>query len=120
MKDLTTGSVTRHFLEMSAFIAVSMVVQTLYLLADLYWVGTLGKEAIAAVGLSGNLMMLVLAVTQTLGVGTTTVISHAAGRKDQPHAELGFNQSIVLSLAAALVFGLCTFPFRDPYSAALS
>jgi hypothetical protein len=38
MKDLTQGSVTRHLLHMSAFLAVSMVVQTLYLLADLYWV----------------------------------------------------------------------------------
>jgi hypothetical protein len=35
MKDLTQGSVTRHLLHVSAFSAVSMVVQTLYLLADL-------------------------------------------------------------------------------------
>jgi putative MATE family efflux protein len=120
MKDMTEGSVTRHLLHMASFMAVSMVVQTLYLLADLYWVGTLGKEAIAAVGLSGNLMMVVLALTQMLSVGTTTVISHAAGRKDQPHAELGFNQSITLSLAVALLFGLCSFPFRQQYSVALS
>jgi putative MATE family efflux protein len=120
MKDMTEGSVTRHLLHMASFMAVSMVVQTLYLLADLYWVGTLGKEAIAAVGLSGNLMMVVLALTQMLSVGTTTVISHAVGRKDQPHAELGFNQSIILSLGVALLFGLCTFPFRHQYSAALS
>src|SRR6476619_546222 len=120
MKDMTEGSVTRHLLHMASFMAVSMVVQTLYLLADLYWVGRLGKEAIAAVGLSGNLMMLVMAVTQMLGVGTTTVIAHAAGRKDQPHAELGFNQSIVLSLAAAVLFGAFTVPFRDQYSIALA
>jgi putative MATE family efflux protein len=120
MKDMTEGSVTRHLLHMASFMAVSMVVQTLYLLADLYWVGSLGKEAIAAVGVSGNLMMLVMALTQTLSVGTTTVISHAAGRKDQPHAELGFNQSTVLALVAAVFFGLCTFPFRAQYSVALS
>jgi putative MATE family efflux protein len=120
MKDMTQGSVTRHLLHMASFMAVSMVVQTLYLLADLYWVGRLGKEAIAAVGLSGNLMMLVVALTQTLGVGTTTVIAHAAGRKDQAHAELGFNQSIVLSAVAAVFFGLCTFPFRHQYSVGLS
>jgi len=53
MKDLTQGSVTKHLLHMSAFMAVSMVVQTLYLLADLFWVGRLGKEAIAAVGVAG-------------------------------------------------------------------
>lgn len=120
MKDMTEGSVTRHLLHMASFMAVSMLVQTLYLLADLYWVGTLGKEAIAAVGLSGNLMMVVLALTQMLSVGTTTVISHAAGRKDQAHAELGFNQSIILSLAVAVLFGFCSFPFRQQYSVVLS
>ena len=100
---------------MSAFIAVSMLIQTLYLLADLYWVGSLGKEAIAAVGLSGNLMMVVLALTQTLGVGTTTLISQAAGRKDQPKAELAFNQSFVLSLLVGWALGVGSFAIRDQY-----
>ena len=120
MKDMTQGSVTRHLLHMASFMAVSMLVQTLYLLADLYWVGRLGKEAIAAVGLSGNLMMVVLALTQMLGVGTTTVISHAAGRKDQPSAERAFNQSVVLSLVVGLLFGVCSFPLRQQYSQSLS
>ncbi len=67
VKDLTQGSVLKHLLQMAVFLAVSMAVQTLYLLADLYWVGRLGKEAIAAVGLAGNLTMIVLALTQMLG-----------------------------------------------------
>jgi Na+-driven multidrug efflux pump len=66
MKDLTQGSVTGHLLHMSAFLAMSVVVQTLYLLADLYWVGHLGKEAIAAVGVAGNITMIVIALA--LGV----------------------------------------------------
>ena len=98
MKDLTQGSVLKHLIQMAAFLAVSMGVQTLYLLADLYWVGRLGKEAIAAVGVAGNLNMIVLALTQMLGVGTTTLIAQAAGRKDQPRAELVFNQSFIMSL----------------------
>jgi putative MATE family efflux protein len=120
MKDMTEGSVTRHLLEMSAFIAVSMLIQTLYLLADLYWVGSLGKEAIAAVGLCGNLMMVVMALTQALGVGTTTLISQAAGQKDQPRAELVFNQSLVLSMMVAAVLTVCSFALRDQYCQWLS
>lgn len=61
MKDLTQGSVIRHLLHMAAFMAVSMLMQTLYLLADLYWVGRLGREAIAAVGVAGNLTMIMMA-----------------------------------------------------------
>ena len=73
-----------------------MLVQTLYLLADLYWVEHLGKEAIAAVGVAGNLTMIVLALTQMLGVGTTTLMSQAAGRKDQPRAEVVFQKILFL------------------------
>jgi MATE family, multidrug efflux pump len=120
MKDLTQGSVTRHLLHMSAFLAVSMVVQTLYLLADLYWVGHLGKEAIAAVGVAGNMTMIVLALTQMLGVGTTTLISHAAGRKDQPQAELVFNQSFVMSILIAFALGVVGFLLRPAYCEWLS
>src|SRR5437763_7744243 len=105
MQDLTQGSVIRHLLHMASFLAVSMGVQTLYLLADLYWVGRLGKEAIAAVGVAGNLNMIVLALTQMLGVGTTTLIAQSAGGKDQPQAELVFNQSFVMSLLVMVVLG---------------
>src|SRR6266545_5413071 len=115
MKDLTQGSVTKHLLHMSAFMAMSMVVQTLYLLLDMYWVGHLGKEAIAAVGVAGNLNMIVLALTQMLGVGTTALISQAAGRKDQPHAELAFNQSFVMSIVIAFALGVVAFILRPVY-----
>lgn len=120
MNDLTQGSVIRHLLHMAAFLAVSMLMQTLYLLADLYWVGRLGKEAIAAVGVAGNLMMVVMALTQMLGVGTTALISQAAGRKDQVHAELAFNQSLVMSLCVALGLGVAGFLLRDFYCSALT
>ena len=120
MKDLTTGSVTRHLLHMSAFMAVSMVAQTLYLLADLFWVGRLGKEAIAAVGVAGNLTMIVLALTQMLGVGTTALIAQAAGRKDQARAELVLNQSCMMSILIAVALGIVGFLGMDAYANSLS
>ena len=63
MQDLTTGSISRHLLKTASFMLVTMIFQTLYILVDLYWVGRLGKEAVAAVGISGNLMFIVLAVS---------------------------------------------------------
>mgnify|MGYP001574377403 CR=1 FL=1 len=70
MQDLTTGSLTRHLLKTTGFMLVTMLTHTLYFLVDLYWVGRLGREAVAAVTISGNLMFAVMAVTiQTIGVG---------------------------------------------------
>ena len=52
MQDLTDGPVGRHVFRLATFIALSTAFQTLYFVADLYFVGRLGKEAIAGVGLS--------------------------------------------------------------------
>src|SRR5213592_242141 len=97
MKDMTKGPVGGHVLQLATFIALSTVFQTLYFLADLYFVGRLGKEAIAGVGMAGNLAFLVLALTQSLGVGATAMIAQSMGRQDRARAELIFNQALVLS-----------------------
>ena len=120
MQDLTTGSVTRHLLKTSSFMLVTMVFQTLYFLVDLYWVGRLGKEAVAAVGVAGNLTFVVLALSQMLGVGTTTVVSHAAGQKDRDRAVLLFNQSQVLSLVCGVVFLVVMMALRLSYTRVLA
>src|SRR6266508_4597441 len=112
MQDLTTGSISRHLLKTAGFMLVTMVFQTLYFLVDLYWVGSLGKEAVAGVGVAGNLTFIVLAVTQMLGVGTTTLVSHAVGQKDRDRALLVFNQSQVLSVLVGGLFLIAGMALR--------
>ena len=116
MKDLTRGPIGAHIVQLSTFIALSTTFQTLYFLADLYFVGRLGKEAIAGVAVAGNLTMLVLALTQSLGVGATSLIAQAIGRKDRRQAEVLFNQSLVLSNLVGLGFGVAVFALRHAYS----
>jgi putative MATE family efflux protein len=115
MKDMTTGPVRGHVLSMSAFIAMSTLFQTLYFLADLFFVGKLGPQAVAGVMLGGNLMMFVVALTQSLGVGTTAVIGQSLGARDTPRANTAFNQAFVLSLLVGVAFAICAWALREPY-----
>ena len=120
MQDLTSGSLTGHLLKTTSFMLVSMIFQTLYVLVDLFWMGRLGTEAIGAVGLAGNLSFVVIAITQVLSVGATTLISHASGRKDQEGAIVLFNQSQVLSMVVGLLFLVVAMLFRHQYAAGQS
>jgi Na+-driven multidrug efflux pump len=120
MQDLTTGSLTRHLLTTTGLMLVSMVFQTLYVLVDLYWVGRLGTEAVAAVAISGNLQFVVLGATQMLGVGTTALVAHAVGRKDRARAVLVFNQSQLLSILAGTLFMVVMMSLRLPYASQLA
>ena len=120
MQDLTTGSLTGHLLKTTSYMLVSMIFQTLYVLVDLYWVGRLGTAAVAAVGVSGNLTFIVLAATQMLGVGATTLVAHATGRRDRAQATLVFNQAQVLSVVVGVLFLVIALALRDAYARALS
>src|SRR3954471_741362 len=120
MQDLTTGSLSRHLLKTTGFMLVTMVFQTLYFLVDLYWVGRLGKEAVAGVGIAGNLNFVTLAVTQMLSVGITTLGSHAAGEKDRARALRVFNQSQVLSVLVGVLFFIVGMDRQDRKSTRLN
>src|SRR3546814_2164063 len=82
---------------MSGFMLLTMIVQTLYGLIDIFWVGHLGRDAVPAVALGSNLMLALMAVAQTLAVGAAALISQAAGRKDMDEARRLFTQSQCLS-----------------------
>jgi putative MATE family efflux protein len=115
VKDLTAHSIGKHILQMAAPIAAGMLFQTLYFLIDLYFVAHLGDAALAGVGAGGNMMFIVFALTQVLGVGTVALISHAVGRKDQEDAQQVFNQSLSLSALCAAVTLVVGYSVAAPY-----
>ncbi len=120
MQDMTTGSVRGHVVRMMLFVLAGLVIQTLYALVDIYWVGRLGKEAVAAVALSTNVMFISMGVTQMLSVGTVALVSHAAGRKETGEVQRVFNQAQCLSTFCGLVFLGVAFALRRTYVSALA
>jgi Na+-driven multidrug efflux pump len=116
LQDLTKDTIARNLVRTAGFMLVTMLFQTLYILVDLYFVGRLGKEAVAGVAVAGNLQFVVLAATQVLGVGTTTLVAHAVGQKDHARAQLAFNQSQTLSMLVGLAFLLVAMLLRTGYS----
>jgi putative MATE family efflux protein len=103
MKDLTKGSIGGLIVSMAAPIMVGMLAQTLYYMVDLYFVGRLGDVALAGVSAAGNVMLIVMALTQMLSVGAVSLIARAAGRQKQEKANQLFNQSMLMGLAGMLL-----------------
>ena len=115
MKDLTQGSIPRTIISMAAPVAAGMIFQTLYLLVDLYFVAALGDDSVAGVGAGGTLMFMIMALTQILGVSAVAMISQAVGRKDREHANLVFNQSLMVAALFALVTLVGGYAAADAY-----
>ncbi|HUS25469.1 MAG TPA: MATE family efflux transporter [Candidatus Binatia bacterium] len=116
MQDMTQGPIRTHVVRLTLFMLAGMLLQTAYSLVDIYWVGQLGKEAVAAVSLATNLGFVTLALSQMIGVGVATLVSQAAGRKDEAEVQRAFNQGQSLALWTGLAFLLGAFAARDVYA----
>lgn len=120
MHDMTTGAVRGHIVRLAAFICFSMLLQVLYSLVDLYWVGRLGPEAIAAVSIGANLMFVGLAGTQALTVGTVALVAHAAGRQDMAAVRFNTAQATSLSLVGGVFFLAAGFAGMRAYAGSVA
>lgn len=103
MTDLTQGSLRRHVWAMALPMMIGMFVQSLYFFVDLYFVSDLGAEAIAAVSAAGNLMLLIMALTQMLNVGCVALIARYTGAREHQNANIVFQQAMLMGMALALL-----------------
>ncbi len=78
------------------------VLQVFIGIVDTYFVGKLGTEAIAAVGVTNLVMNIYIAFFTAIGVGTTAIVSRSAGAGDEDTLVKTIKQSILLSLIIGL------------------
>ncbi len=78
---------------------------------DTIMVGTLGAEAISAVGITTQPKYIVLTVIISLNVGVTTIVARRKGEDDMASANRCLKQGIILSILLSLALGSLAFLF---------
>lgn len=92
---------------------VSFATQTAVRWADFAMVGSLGTDALAAVGLGGQVYWLVQSVGALVPTGLVAVLARAIGAGDNDLAEATLRQGLLLSTAIGLVITFALLPFCD-------
>jgi putative MATE family efflux protein len=85
---------------------LEMALESLFAVVDVFWVGRLGANAVATVGLTESLLSLVFAVGFGLGMSTTAMVARRIGEKDPQGAAVAGVQAIFIGLATSLIFGI--------------
>jgi putative MATE family efflux protein len=105
-QDYTEGSLNRAILLLAVPMVLEMVLESLFAVVDVFWVGRLGANAVATVGLTESLLSLVFAVSIGLGMSTTAMVARRIGEKDPEGAAVAAVQAIVLGLGVAVAIGI--------------
>lgn len=113
---LTQAPVSRVILTMAVPTIMSMLVTCLYTIADTYFVGQLGTQSTAAVGIVFSMMCLIQAVGSFFGHGSGSYMSRELGARRPGEASRMATTGLVYALLAGLAIAAAGCAFLRPLS----
>src|SRR6201993_640529 len=105
-QDYTAGDLNRAILLLAVPMVLEMVLESLFAVVDVAFVGRLGADAVATVGLTESMLSLVFAVGMGLSLSTTAMVARRIGEKDPEGAADAAVQAIFLGLMISLAIGV--------------
>ena len=105
-QDFTKGSLNRAILLLAIPMVLEMVLESLFAVVDVFWVGRVGANAVATVGLTESLMLLIFAIGMGLSLSTTAMVARRIGEKDPEDAAVAGVQAIIIGLAISVLLGI--------------
>src|SRR5438270_1175795 len=104
-RDYTRGPIGRAIFLLAIPMVLEMAMESIFAVTDVFFVGRLGPDAVATVGLTESMLTLVYALAMGLGIGTTAVVARRIGEKDREGAANAAVQATLLGIAGAAFLG---------------
>src|SRR5690348_14140734 len=99
--DYTTAPVGTAVVMLAVPMGMEMAMESIFAVADVFWVAHLGAEAVATVGLTESMMTLIYTAAMGLTIGATALVARRTGEHDAEGAARAAAQSIVLGVLVA-------------------
>lgn len=104
--DYTTAPVGRAIVMLAVPMVMEMAMESIFVLADVFWVAHLGADAVATVGLTESMLTIVYTLAMGLSIGATAIVARRIGEHDPEGAARAGVQAIALGAAVSAVIGM--------------
>jgi putative MATE family efflux protein len=105
-QDFTDGKLSRAILLLSVPAVLEMVMESVFVIVDIYFVSKLGADAVATVGITESMITIIYAIAIGLGTATTSIVSRRIGEKNPDAAAKAAFQAILTGLIVSVLIGL--------------
>lgn len=105
-RDFTQGSILVALIILAIPMILEMSMEALFAIIDTFFVARLGAEAVAVVGLTESVLVLVYAVAIGLSIGATATVARRTGEKDMDGAARSAAHIIYLGVIVSVGMGV--------------
>src|SRR5499427_3817540 len=102
-QDFTEGSLRRAIVLLAIPMVLEMVMESLFAVVDTFWVAHLGANAMATVGLTESVLMLVYCGALGLSMSATAMVARRIGEKHSKGAAVAAVQAILVRVLASVL-----------------
>ncbi|MBJ6118129.1 MATE family efflux transporter [Pontibacter sp. BT310] len=103
--DYTTLGIRRSIVLLAIPMILEMLMESLFAVVDIFFVGRLGSDALATVGLTESIMMLIYAVGMGISIAATAMVSRRFGEKNYRKAGSITFQLLITGTGLAVLLG---------------
>jgi len=112
-EEFTTGSIDRAIFLLAIPMIAEMILEAVFAVVDMYFVSRISVNAVATVGLTESLMMIIYSIAIGLSMATTAIVARRIGAKEHKRAaDAGF-QAIFLAIIIGFTIGVGGFIFSE-------
>jgi putative MATE family efflux protein len=108
--DYTTAPVGRAVIMLAVPMVIEMAMESIFAIADVFWVAHLGADAVATVGLTESMLTIIYTAAMGLSIGATALVARRIGERDPESASRVAGQSVLLGLAVATAIASLAAP----------
>ena len=105
-RNYTEGPIGRAILILAIPMVLEMMMESVFVVCDVFFVSKLGPDAVATVGLTESLLAIVYTIGMGLSIGVTATVARRTGEHDNEGASRSAVQGITLGLFVSLGLGV--------------
>ncbi len=104
--DYTKGSINKAILLLAIPMILEMLMESIFAVVDVYFVGKLGASAVATVGLTESLLTLMYSVAMGFAMATTAMVARRIGEKNKEGAADAAIQALIVAIITSIPFAI--------------
>ncbi len=112
-KNITSGNINKAIFVLAIPMIIEMMMESIFAIVDIFFVSKIGNDAVAAVGFTESVIVILFAIALGLSMSVMAMVSRRVGEKKPEQAGSIVFQGMVIMFVVSVVFAIVGVSYAE-------